>query len=153
MFIKVAESIVTFGPIDQFGCLSAAWSVALRISSFDQVRNGPPDAVMMTLVTSSRRPAVSAWNSALCSRIDRQHRRAGLLGAAHEQRAGADQALLVGERERRAALDRGERRLKTGAPVIAPITMSAGRRAASATASEPAAASMPDPESSDFSSS
>ena len=38
------------------------------------------------------------------------------------------------------------------APVIAPITHSAGRRAASATASEPAAASMPLPESSAFSS-
>ena len=67
---------------------------------------------MMTLVTSSRRPAVIAWNSALCSRIDRQHGRAGLLGAAHEQRAGADEAFLVGERERRAAFDRRERRLK-----------------------------------------
>ena len=114
LFIKVAESIVTFGPIDQLGCLSAASSVALRISSFDQVRNGPPEAVMMTLVTSSRRPAVIAWNSALCSQSTGSTVAPVSLRAAHEQRAGADQAFLVGERERRAALDRGERRLEPG---------------------------------------
>ena len=45
-------------------------------------------------------------------RIDRQHGRAGLLGAAHEQRARADEAFLVGERERRAALDGRQRRLE-----------------------------------------
>ena len=67
---------------------------------------------MMTLVTSSRRPAVIAWNSALCSLSTGRTGRAGLLRAAHEQRAGADQAFLVGERERRAPLDRGERRLQ-----------------------------------------
>src|ERR1044072_9651880 len=66
--MRVAESIVTFGPIDQLGCLSAVGGVALAtMSPFDQVRNGPPDAVMMTLVTSLRSPAIIAWKSALCS--------------------------------------------------------------------------------------
>ena len=55
------------GPIDQFGCLSACSSVAARIASRVQVRNGPPDAVMTMRLTSSRGPAVSAWKIALCS--------------------------------------------------------------------------------------
>ena len=46
--------------------------------------------------------------------IDRQHGRAGAGGAAHEQGAGTDQAFLVGERDGRAALDRGQRRLQSG---------------------------------------
>ena len=45
LFISVAESIVTFGPIDQFGWRSACSGVAALISSIDHVRNGPPDAV------------------------------------------------------------------------------------------------------------
>ena len=69
---------------------------------------------MMTLVTSSRRPGGHRLEQRVVLAVDRQHGRAGLLGAAHEQRAGADQPLLVGERERRAALDRGERGLKPG---------------------------------------
>ena len=44
--------------------------------------------------------------------IDRQHRGAGSRRAPHEQRAGADQAFLVGERDGRAALERGQRRLQ-----------------------------------------
>ncbi len=41
--------------------------------------------------------------------VDRQDRRAGRCGAAHEEAAGANQALLVGKRDRCAAFDRGER--------------------------------------------
>ena len=63
----VAESMVILGPIDQFGCLSACSSVAARIASRVQVRNGPPDAVITMRLTSSRGPAVSAWKIALCS--------------------------------------------------------------------------------------
>ena len=39
------ESIVTFEPIFQFGCLSASAAVAPEILFLSQVRNGPPDAV------------------------------------------------------------------------------------------------------------
>ena len=45
--------------------------------------------------------------------IDRQHGGAGLGRRAHEQAAGADQALFVGERDGRAALDRRQRRLQS----------------------------------------
>src|SRR5262245_40277523 len=67
LFIKVAESIVTFAPIDQFGCLSACSTVAALITSALAVRNGPPEAVRITRRTSSRRLPLMAWNNALCS--------------------------------------------------------------------------------------
>ena len=41
----LAESMVIFAPIDQFGCLAACARVAFCICSRVQVRNGPPDAV------------------------------------------------------------------------------------------------------------
>ena len=45
--------------------------------------------------------------------VDRQHGGAGRRRAAHEHRAGADETLLVGKRDRRAAFDRGECRAQT----------------------------------------
>ena len=41
LVIMVAESIVTFGPIDQFGWRSAWSTVAARIASSGQVRRPP----------------------------------------------------------------------------------------------------------------
>ncbi len=114
LFIRVAELIVIFGPIDQVGCLSACSTVTLRIASSDQVRNGPPEAVRTMRRTSSRRPALKRLKDGVVLGIDRQHRGAGGSGPAHEQRAGADQALLVGERHGRAAFGRSKRRLKAG---------------------------------------
>ena len=46
--------------------------------------------------------------------IGRQDAGAGFRRALHEEIAGADQAFLVGERDRGAAIDRGERRFQTG---------------------------------------
>src|ERR1044072_5374149 len=152
LFIKVAESIVTFGPIDQLGCFSAACRVALRISSLDQVRNGPPEAVMMTLVTSSRRPAVSAWNSALCSESTGSTIAPVCLARRITKGPAQTSDSLLASASvapRSIAASDGSR---PATPVIAPITMSAGRRAASATASEPAATSILEPESSEFTS-
>ena len=45
--------------------------------------------------------------------IDRQHGGAGDGRAPHEQAAGANQTFLVGERDGRAAFDRGQRRLQS----------------------------------------
>ena len=105
--------MVIFGPIDQFGWRSACSGVAAAIASAVQVRNGPPDAVRITRLTSSRRPAPSAWNIALCSLSTGSTVAPALAARAHEQAAGADQAFLVGERDGRAALDRGQRRLQS----------------------------------------
>jgi hypothetical protein len=55
LFIKVAESIVIFAPMDQLGCLSACSTVAVFTASAGAARNGPPEAVRITRRTSSRR--------------------------------------------------------------------------------------------------
>ena len=149
----VAESIVTFGPIDQFGWRSACSTVAALIASSAQVRNGPPDAVRMMRWTSSRRPRAQRLENRIVFGVDRQHCRTGRRGAAHEQRAGADQTFLVGERDGCAALDRRQCRLQACGPADRghdPI----GRTqfAASITAPSPAAAAMPEPASPSFSS-
>ena len=60
LFIIEAESMVIFWPMLQFGCFSACASVACSMSPAAQVRNGPPDAVMMTRTSSSRLPEASA---------------------------------------------------------------------------------------------
>ena len=59
------------------------------------------------------RPGAERLEHRVVLGIDRQHGGAGRCGAAHEQAAGANQAFLVGERDRRAALDRRKRRLQS----------------------------------------
>ena len=75
--MSVAESMVTFWPMTQVGCLSACSTVTVRIASSDQVRNGPPEAVRMMRRTSSRRPELERLENGVVLGIDRQHRGAG----------------------------------------------------------------------------
>ena len=84
--------------------------------------------------------------------VDRQQRRAVRRDFLHEEAAGADQYLLVGEGDdaRRAAPRPGSARVPA-APTIPAITQSAGRSAASTSASAPHAAAMPEPDSASFS--
>ncbi len=103
-----------FCPMLQLGCFSACSSVACSMSAGAQVRNGPPDAVMMTRASSSRLPEASAWNSALCSESAGRMQAPAFLARSMKNVAGADQALLVGERDGGAAIDRGKRRLQSG---------------------------------------
>src|SRR5215813_4050495 len=67
LFIIVAESIVIFAPIRQVGWFSAWAVVAFSISSFDELRNGPPDAVRINRFTSRRFSPRKHWCNALCS--------------------------------------------------------------------------------------
>ena len=67
LFIRVAESIVILGPMDQVGWRSASVGVARAMRFSLQVQNGPPEAVRITRDSSSRRPAESAWKIAECS--------------------------------------------------------------------------------------
>ena len=50
----------------------------------------------------------------MCSESTGKHSGAGSSGTAHEQRTGADETFLVGERNRGAAFGSGQRRLQTG---------------------------------------
>src|SRR5260370_40618272 len=67
LFISVAESIVTFGPIDQLGWRRACSGVAARIASADQVRNGAPEAVNTMLWILSRVPAAGDRKMDCCA--------------------------------------------------------------------------------------
>ena len=114
LFIIEAESMVIFWPMLQFGCFSACASVACSMSAAAQVRNGPPDAVMMTRTSSSRLPELKRLKQRVVLGIGRQDAGARLRSALHEEIAGADQAFLVGKRDRRAAIDGRQRRLQPG---------------------------------------
>ena len=77
-----------------------------------QVRNGPPEAVRITRRTSSRRPPLIAWNSALCSESTGSTVAPAAAARRMNSAAGADQTFLVGERDDRAAFDRRKRRAR-----------------------------------------
>jgi hypothetical protein len=83
--------MVTFGPIDQFGCLRACSGVGDDHPPH-VLTTGPAHGLEQRIVLG----------------IDRQHGRPGGGRAPHEQAAGANQALLVGERDDGAALGGGE---------------------------------------------
>jgi hypothetical protein len=101
---------------------------------------------------SSRRPALSAWKMALCS--ESTGNTVAPLAAARRMNSPPAQtrhSLLASATvaPRSAAASVGAR---LAAPVIAAITQSAGRCAASTIAASPAAASIPEPASSALSS-
>ena len=67
LLTRVAELIVTNGPMSQVGCASACSGVTSCSSSRVRPRNGPPLAVSTRRRTSSARPPRRHWASALCS--------------------------------------------------------------------------------------
>src|SRR6202162_5988272 len=67
LFIKVAESTVTFGPIDHLGWFSACSTVTWSRSSSGCAQNGPPLAVRIRRRTDSRLSPQRHCQIALCS--------------------------------------------------------------------------------------
>ena len=67
LFTRVAELVVTSGPIAQVGWASACSGVTSARSARERPRNGPPEAVSTSLATSSARPPRRHWASAECS--------------------------------------------------------------------------------------
>src|SRR6266511_2664866 len=65
--MRVAESMVIFGPICHVGWARASFTEALASSSRDHPLNGPPEAVMTTRLRSSRRSPRRHWARAECS--------------------------------------------------------------------------------------
>ena len=116
LFIRVAESIVIFGPICQVGCFRASSGVTSASSRADRPRNGPPEEVRITRRTSLRRPAWSAWKIAECSLSTGNDPRAPRSSQLHHQRTGDDQRLLVRQRHDLAGLERRPRPSQTRPP-------------------------------------
>src|SRR5712692_5898909 len=67
LFMRVAESTVTFGPIDHRGWLRACSTVTWSRSSAGWAQNGPPLAVMISRLTLSRCSPHRHCQIALCS--------------------------------------------------------------------------------------
>src|ERR1700760_4847239 len=63
----VALSMEILAPMDQLGWARAWAGVIAAISAMDLVRNGPPEAVRMILVTLARWSKSNTWKMALCS--------------------------------------------------------------------------------------
>ena len=108
----------------------------------DQSRNGPPDAVKMR-----RRQPPAGWVEHLEDRvvlgIDRQQRAAAdSLMVSHKSSPAQTSASLLASATMRAAPGGHQGRRQAGIADDAAITHSAGRDAASMTASGPAAASI-----------
>src|ERR1700733_3166936 len=142
LFIIDAESIVIFCPMLQFGCFRACASVACSISALAQVRNGPPEAVMMTRTSSSRLPEPSAWNSALCSEsAGRMQAPAFAARCMKKSPAHTRHSLFASATvaPRSTAASAG---FSPAAPLTAAIIQYAGRAAASMMALSPAPHSM-----------
>ena len=67
LFMRVAELIVTSGPIDQVGCLSACSGVTSASCARVIPRNGPPLAVSTSRRTSEAEPERNDCANAECS--------------------------------------------------------------------------------------
>ena len=67
LFIIVAESIVIFAPIDQFGCFSAFSFFTFFSFSAGVFLKGPPEAVSSIFFISPCFPDIRLWNIAECS--------------------------------------------------------------------------------------
>ena len=100
-----------FGPMFQVGCASASSGVTFVSSSRVRPRNGPPLAVSTRLSGS---PSCAHWKSAECSLSTGISAPPPRSCARERELAGGDEALLVRERERDAALERPHRRREPG---------------------------------------
>lgn len=67
LFINVAESIVSFVPINQFGCFKASFACNVCISSRVLSRNAPPEAVTINFSISLLFSPFKHWKIAECS--------------------------------------------------------------------------------------
>ena len=111
-----------------------------------QSRNGPPEAVRMIRSTSRGRLAAQRLEDGAVLAVHRDQPGAVRGAGALQQLAGADHALLVGERQHPAVLAPAcSPGASPAAPTIADIAQSTGSDAAASSASGPAAAAMPLP--------
>ena len=134
------ESTEIFAPIDQLGCFDRLRRRHRRhLRRATRSRNGPPLAVRMMRRTRSGARMIEALEDRVMLGIDRQQRRAVRARApSSHQRAGGDQRLLVGQRDRAARRRAPPSPARSPAqPTIAAIVQSAPRAAASTTASAP----------------
>ena len=89
--------MLIFEPMDQTGWAEASLALAVAMRSRVQVRNGPPEAVMIAFSTSLLPAGREGLVQGVVLGIDRHDLDAEAAGIGHEGGAGADQAFLVGK--------------------------------------------------------
>ena len=143
LFIRVALSMEFLIPMSQFGCAAAWAGVTTAISLRDAVRNGPPDAVIVSF--SRDLPSPSAWKMPLCSESTGSTR--APVRAASERISFPPQTMLSLLAIATSVPCRTAASVDASPadPTIAASTRSQGRVAASMIASSPPAVSMPVP--------
>ena len=128
--MSVAESMVILGPIDQLGWASACSGVTAASSAAVRPRKGPPDPVRSSSSSARGGPADTtsapassprpraAGGDALEQRavlaVHGQDGRAAAAGRVEHERPAGHHALLVGQRERGAGLERRHRGAQAG---------------------------------------
>ena len=136
--MSVAESIVIFAPISQFGCASACSGVAAASASARRRRNGPPDAVSQILRTVRAALTGETLRDRDVLGVERQELRAARARLLEHERPAGDEHFLVRERDvacrARSAATTGSR---PALPTSAPITRSAPCVATSSRPSRP----------------
>ena len=149
LLARVAESTVIFGPMAQFGCLSASAGVTCASRSGGQSRNAPPLAVSTIRRTPACGMALEALEDRAVLAVHRQEFRAVLPGRGHDELAGEHENFLRGEGEVLARGEGGEGGLEAGGaddgdehevglgqlgerdePAQAAVQLGAGRKAA-----------------------
>ena len=110
LFMRPAESIVTFRPITQFGWASACSRVAAEMRSALHSRNGPARRGDGHCLDRGRIARADRLKQGVVLGVHRQDHRTRAPRGLHHRRAGAHQRFLVGERNRAPGGDRGEGR-------------------------------------------
>src|SRR5437016_5637288 len=108
LFMSVAESIVTLGPIAHVGWRRASAGPTVSRASAGRRRKGPPDAVSQRRATSWRARPSRHWKIAECS-LSTGSRRARVLCTAAVTRLPGDQRFLGREGHVLSPAERGHR--------------------------------------------
>ena len=124
LFIKVAESIVIFGPMFQVGCFDACSGVTSLSSLVVLPRNGPPELVKTTAPDLAGLARFQTLKDRRMFAIDGKQDRAGFLGEFGDECAGDHHRFLVRQRDGFPASIAAQVPLRPAAPTIAVKTRS-----------------------------
>ncbi len=116
LFMSVAESMVIFLPMLQFGCFSAWASVTFARSFFANVPEGPARCGQDQLPDVPVRAGMKALKDGAVLAVHRKEPDAAASALGHDQFAGGHQHFFVRQRDVLAGLDRGHGRHQPGGP-------------------------------------
>ena len=141
----VALSTEIFAPMRKLGCATACSGVALPMAARLQSRKGPPDAVMISLATRWIRVGSSTWKMAECSESTGMITPPAALAASSKAGPAQTRLSLLARPITAPVFTAARVGARPAEPMIADITQSHPKPAASITAASPAAQATPLP--------